>query len=282
MGPLLFLVYINDIQQNQQRVKVLLYADDTVLYTHGSNTNDIVPYLQQGLLNYAEWSSTNKLTMNEAKTKLVYFTSVIKYKTLNLQNIDIKVNERKLHFVPTFKYLGVTLDYDLNFGAHVKELKSSLAFKSYLLGKLRHYVPTPILLRIYKTYALPVIDYSDTLYNGANVDLLKSLQRVQNRCLKYCLKLPVLSSTDFVHQEAGLPMLNERRKYHARIIGYKKSKIPRYCAYNRYPTRAFTATVLKYHTVHTASYERSLEVYISQQWNALTPDIRNLPTIAEI
>ena len=90
------------------------------------------------------------------------------------------------------------------------------------------------MLRIYKTYALPVIDYANTLYNGASEESLLSLQSIQNRCLKYCLKLPILSTTDYVHQESNVPMVNERRMYHAKILGHKKTKLPKYCATNVY------------------------------------------------
>ena len=281
LGPLLFLIYVNDVVQEMENVKILLYADDTVLYSHGTCPGNIKPFLERGLNSYAHWSSKNKLSMNEKKTKLVYFTSSIRYKSLHLNDIDINVNGKKLHFVPSYKYLGVILDYELTYNAYVKDLKKSLGFRSYLLGNLKLFVPTDIMLRIYKTYALPVIDYSDILYNGANADLLLDLQRIQNRCLKHCLKLPMLSSTDYVHQQAGLPMLNERRSYHAKIQGFKSAKKTENCATNAYRTRAFTAPVLKYNVIHTAAYQRSLEVYVSQTWNALNPDMRNTESISQ-
>ena len=152
---MLFLIYINDVLQNLENVNILLYADDTVIYSTGKNLDNIVPYLQNGLNSYAKWSSSNKLTMNEKKTKLMFFASSIKYNRVRLNNINIAVNGTALHFVPTYKYLGVILDYELTYNAHVRDLKKRLAFKSYLLGKLKQYVPTPILLTIYKNLCSP-------------------------------------------------------------------------------------------------------------------------------
>ena len=85
------------------------------------------------------------------------------------------------------------LDCELNFNHHVKELKKNLGFKSYMLAILKSYVPTVIMLIIYKTYVLPLFDYADVLYNGATGTQL--LQTVQNRCLKYCLKVPILATS---------------------------------------------------------------------------------------
>ena len=80
------------------------------------------------------------------------FASSQKYKTLPLLDLNLSANNEKLKFVTSYKYLDITLDYELNFNQHVKELKRNLAFKSYLLANLKHYVPTSIMLKIYKVY----------------------------------------------------------------------------------------------------------------------------------
>ena len=144
-----------------------------------------------------------------------------------------------------------------------------MGFKSCLLGKLKTFVSTSILLQIYTTYAIPVIDYSDTLYNGANVSLLNGLQRIQNRCLKHCLKLPILSSTDYVHQEAKLPKLSDRRLYHAHVLGFKRAVNPSFCNVHIRQTRNNEYPVLKYSHVKSSSYEKSLLVFVARSWNDL-------------
>ena len=90
----------------------------------------------------------------------------------------------------------------------------------------------------------------------------------------------MLSSTDFIHQEANLPMLCDRRTYHAQIQGFKFSNDQKKCATNPYRTRAFEAPILKYNIIHTASYQRSIEVYVSQEWNELKADLRNSESIS--
>ena len=280
LGPLFFLLYVNDLKARVNGVKTLLYADDTVLYVSGKNLHDISQSLQMSLNNFISWSSKNKLTLNASKTKLMLFASPQKYKTLPLLNLNIKANDEKLKFVTSYKYLGVTLDYELNFNLHVKELKKNLAFRSYLLANLKHYVPTNIMLKIYKVYTLPLFDYADVLYHGANGDILDRLQRIQNRCLKYCLKLPILTSTNIVHQLADLPKLCDRRLYHAKLYGFKRSKKEEFINVRPRITRIATAPLLYYDIIHASSYENSVEVFTAQAWNALPPSARDTESIS--
>ena len=162
-------------------------------YVSGTEPKVMSGQLQAGLDKYCTWSTKNKLTMNEKKSKLMFFAAAPTYKKVKFHDLKVKVKNERLHFVPTFKYLGVLLDYELTFNAHVNQLKKTLAFKTYLLGQLKSYVPTDLMLLIYKTYALPVIDYSDILYSGASDECLQGLQYIQNRCLKHCLKVPHLT-----------------------------------------------------------------------------------------
>ena len=160
-------------------------------------------------------------------------------------------------------------------------LIKSLNFKSYLLGRLKRFVTTKNLLKIYVTYVLPLIDYCDILYHGANEGNLDKLQRVQNRCLKYCLKVRRLTPTDYVHQEAKIPKLDMRRQYHAQVYGFKMSKMHTKIDHRPLHTRLAQYPLLKYSFIHTTSYENSIEVYVAQTWNALLPSIRGTESLAE-
>ena len=281
LGPLFFLIYINDVKIRDVKVKTLLYADDTVLYVAGNNLISLSNSLQSAMDDFVSWSSKNKLTLNESKTKLMLFASKRRAKNINIANVIINANGKRLSFVNTFKYLGVNLDCELNMNHHVKELKKALAFKSYLLARLKSFIPSDILLKIYKVYALPLFDYADVYYGGAGTEQLLELQRIQNRCLKYCLKLPKLTATDYVHQEASMPTLEKRRLYHTQLYGFKRSKLNSFIDVRPLPTRAADAPLLMYHLIHTASYERSIEVNVSQTWNKLPPIVRQTETLSE-
>ena len=112
LGPLFFLVYVNDIQGTVRDCGLKLYADDTVLYQYGINCTDAESKLQESVNKFKECCDVNVLTINAAKTKVMAFASRSKVK--KFKNLDIKVDGVKLKLVPYFKYLGLTLDLALN------------------------------------------------------------------------------------------------------------------------------------------------------------------------
>ena len=117
-----------------------MYADDTVLYVSEKKLEDMVTKMQTAIDLFIGWSSCNRLTLNQGKTKLMLFGSNRKTNKIVTGNINILAKGKRLTFVNTFKYLGVTLDTELNFNTHVNELIKSLNFKSYLLGRLKRFV----------------------------------------------------------------------------------------------------------------------------------------------
>ena len=108
LGPLFFLVYINDIKNVLKNTKYQLYADDTVLYCSGNTYEDCAIELQKSLDEFVIWCSKNALTINTKKTKIMTFGSKNKIKKAKYMNI--KIGNETLENVPTYKYLGIHLD----------------------------------------------------------------------------------------------------------------------------------------------------------------------------
>ena len=274
LGPLFFLLYINDCISVDDTHSTMLYADDSVLYVSGKDVNVLAVRLTQALHGFSTWSSRNKLTINEEKTKIMLFSSKVKKKIL--QKPNILLNGKPLKYVHTYKYLGVTLDEELSFENHVRTLINNTRFKSLLLFKLKDCMGSQPLLRIYTSHVLSAIDYCDILYVGARVDTLEELQRLQNKCLKTCLSKHILTPTEFIHGLAGLPTLKNRRIYHIRNYAFKRCQNPLNREVKVRVTRHSSAPTLSYLKPNCASYEHAPEVICAQEWNAFSPEIRNL------
>ena len=94
------------------------------------------------------------------------------------------IRDQPLLQVESYKYLGITLDSRLTMKAHINQVIKNVAYRSYTMSKVAKFLPSSLLLTMYKTYILPILDQGDTLFMHKDQDLLNKMQRQQNRCLK--------------------------------------------------------------------------------------------------
>ena len=117
LGPLLFILYINDLYTFLTDCTVSLYADDTALYTSAKTQIEIKLTLQIELTVVCEWLKANKLTLNAKKTKYVIFGT--KQTLTTKPDLNLKVGNDKIERATSMKYLGVILDDHLTFDEHI-------------------------------------------------------------------------------------------------------------------------------------------------------------------
>ena len=110
LGPLFFIVYMNDIRSALKHCNYLLHADDTVLYLTGDLTI-CTDNLCDDLSGFKGWCDRNQLTINIKKTKYVIFG--LKSKTRKINNHILSINNNRLEKVNSYKYLGLTLDMNI-------------------------------------------------------------------------------------------------------------------------------------------------------------------------
>ena len=166
LGPLFFILYINDAQAAIKRAGIQLYADDTVLYAADQNIRTATDNLQKALDQFTDWCGENKLTLNANKTKQMVFCTRNMVK--KAKNVQLPVRCLPLQTVPTCKYLGRSLDSTLTLNYHVKNVSNMISYKAILLGKIRKFLTEKVALKIYKSMILPYFDYGDVIYNNTN------------------------------------------------------------------------------------------------------------------
>ena len=159
LGPPLFLLYVNDVNSNLLHTKVLLYADDTVIFARHIDETTAQLWVSIDLLLLQKWCNLNQLTINLAKRKLMLFgtKNMLKHCT----KMDISLSGTKLQYVKHFNYLGMKLDDTLTFELHATESMRMVAHKLYLLTRIRKYITTGPSIAIYKSKVVPYFDYGD-------------------------------------------------------------------------------------------------------------------------
>ena len=276
LGPLFFLVYVNDAQQALDDCKIKLYADDTVIFQSDINGQAAARKLQYSIDLFVHWCSVNQLTINIKKTKTMVFGS--RHRVKKAGHIDIVIDNESLQHVPSYKYLGLTLDSTLNYNQHIQSVIRLVLHKLHLLSKLKRYMNDNVAVCIYKSMLLPYFDYADVIYNNANSTDLDKLQRLQNRCLRVCLGRERRFSTDAAHKLARVPFLKNRRVAHTLNFMYKRKERKELLNLTQIRTRAHDAPLFKVKIPRYESFKRSVGYSGSVLWNNLAPDSRNIDT----
>ena len=275
MGPLLFLLFINDMKPIFEYCNYKLYADDTVFYT--TNKDELVAHehIQSDLYKFDEWCTRNKLCINIKKTKAMLFGTRNMLKQARHYNIDL--SNESLHYVKDFNYLGIKLDCNLDYELHATECYRMVAYKLYLLTRIRKYINIEQAICIYRSKILPYFDYGDIFYNNTFQRILYKLQILQNRALRICLNRDSRYHVNLLHSESNIPLLTNRRDTHVLNFVYPRSRIAKYLKPEIRPLRLYTAPVMNEIPSNNIPFERSLLYQGARRWNMLPVDERNIP-----
>ena len=136
LGPLLFLLYINDIKAVIENSYCHLYADDTILIQSASDPDSLIESLERELLNVDNWLEINKMTINTKKTEVIFFGNESHLKKLD--NKTVKYLDTPLDRKDKVKYLGVYFDHKLQWDKQIKNITQKVSFK---LGKIKSIAP---------------------------------------------------------------------------------------------------------------------------------------------
>ena len=183
LGPLLFIIYMNDLPNEVKNGKICMYADDTNLSTKVNKVSDISDQLIPEFTNILNWLKENRLSLNFMKTKFMLIGSIQKIQPLN-NFIAIRVNGRLLKRVKRIKYLGSVVDENLTWDDHINYISVKIRRNIGILKRMRLTVPRESLVLLYKTLIEPYFRYCNTVWGYCNETLLDKLQVLQNKAAR--------------------------------------------------------------------------------------------------
>ena len=177
LGPLFFTIFINDLPFFLNKVKCLMFADDSTLYDNDKSLNKLILKYSIYINDLLEWCKFNKMDINWSKTFFMIVTNQrFKHpKSISISNICIEV-------VESFKLLGVTIDNKLNFSEYVHQVKTEIYKKLFSIKKI-FYLSKSVKVQFFKSFILPHFNYclSLVIYYPKS-----SIQTLAN-CFYYCL-----------------------------------------------------------------------------------------------
>ena len=276
LGPLLFLIFINDLPLVSQEARFIMFADDAVLTVDHKSIKQAEKIMNEILKNIARWCTENKLTLNTKKTEYVIFgTKAMKRKA---GQIELALGEETLREKQSYKYLGTILDATLNVGPQIAKLNSTLAGKLTSFRRMRYCMSEATSAYIYKATILPIIDYNDIIYELMTSQQKIKLQRIQNRALRTVFLGKKLTVGE-MHEKAKVQYLAQRRETHLLSLMFKRSFQTEYVEANNRKTRQSEGRILAVPHPNTNKYKKAPRYCGSKMWNELPFRVRDTNSI---
>ena len=165
MGPLLFLMYINDLPRCLLHTKAHMYADDTTIHASSVSTAELYAKVNNDSTRVRDWLLANNFSLNVTKTEYIFLTTTFKLSNLG-RDFPIKIGNNHVKRVQTPEYLRIQLDETRKWNEHVDRLCSKVNRSISGLKQVRDYVPLDVLNTIYKFLIQPVFDNCDVVWDN--------------------------------------------------------------------------------------------------------------------
>ena len=228
LGPLLFLIFINDLP-NSTDFLTLLFADDTTFQLSDTNIEKLYEKANFELEKANIWFKANKLTLNVKKTKFMLFSDK------NLKpDINLHIGGKSIEQVGTgckekyFKFVGHVLDDKLSWDGHVDHICKKLASSNFAINSSKHFLPLKIRLSVYYSFFDSHLNYGILLWGSAKAKSLKKIENLQKRCIRNVLLKKFNAHTEPLFKNLQILNLNDKLTYCRSIFmhQYKHNKLP--------------------------------------------------------
>jgi len=205
LGPLLFLIYINDLPQSTNLLQFKIFADDTNLFASAKNLTSLADIVNQELVKVKVWCDTNKLSINTSKTNYM----IVKSARKRDGQINIKIptdynSEISIERKNCIKYLGVMIDDSISWKQHISFVCSRISRNTGIIAKLRHFLSVNQLKQIYYNLIYPYLSYAIMAWGSAYTSHITKIQSKQN----HIIRLIFFATTYGKDTASAKPLLN--------------------------------------------------------------------------
>lgn len=202
LGPLLFLIYINDLAQCSSTGKIRIFADDTSAFIEGRIMKEIIANSENLMNSLNKWFIANRLTLSAGKSCFVVFKSPRSKPDFIPKALHFGKNT--INKAKSVKYLGVTLEEHLGWSEHVQNVCNSLKKCFGIFYSIRDYISTKQIKTIYYSLVYSKITYALAVYGLTTKENLLQIQRLQNKLLKVLTKKHHMYSTNDLHNDLNI------------------------------------------------------------------------------
>ena len=185
LGPLLFLIYVNDLKQATNILDPIMFADDTNLFHSGHDIKTLFKSVNKELIQIKEWFQANKLSLNVKKTKYTLFHSVYQKDNIPLRLPVLKIDDNIIERETKSKFLGVILDENITWKSHIEQVENKISKNIGIIAKVSNLLNTSCLKNIYFSLVHSYVNYANIAWANTNKTKLKSINSKQKQCSRY-------------------------------------------------------------------------------------------------
>ena len=269
LGPILFLIYVNNLPQSNS-LETQLFADDTIVSNSDSNLNQLKAATNNELLKVFNWTVTNKLSLNTSKTELL----LVSNKRENFDNANITLHNEVINPCNSCKYLGVHFDKNMTFGVHIDDVLNKISRHTGILFKIRNNLPAKARLDYYYAFIYPYLSYNVIFWGATYQSYLNPLIIQHKRTIRTIADAGFREHTEPLFFKLGLLKLHDIYKFYLLIYMHKAISRGEYAVEHNVVTRNRDMAVAVYHrltlTRHAVSHTGPTE------WNKLPISIRSI------
>ena len=217
LGPLMFLLYINDLRECLLNTTSGMYADDTQIYASSASFSELVLNFNHDLENIVKWLPQIKLQLHSEKTKVMFIGSTYNLRN-KVGNEQVMINNKPVTRYSLFRCLGVELDERMSWENHIDSICKKVGSGIGIIKRIKPFVPQETLQNLYKSLVLPYFDYCSPLWDNCGSTLKEKLQNRAARIItgaNYDVR-----STDLLHT-LSWKNLSDRHKMNKAIFTFK-------------------------------------------------------------
>jgi hypothetical protein len=216
LGPLLFLVYINDVVENVES-DINLFADDTSLMKIIDQIQESYETVNRDLQKLSDWADQWLVTYNETKTVSLFIST----RRANDAHPILRLNNSDIVEVATHRHLGVDLEGSFSWDTHLRRVSSKASKCVGLMRRVCRDIPRECLENLYTTMVRPILEYGGLLYDGSPIYQKAYLDKVQREAALVCTGAYKHTKTKHLMDELGWDSLETRRSMQKSCVMYK-------------------------------------------------------------
>ena len=283
LGPLLFLIFFNDIVNDIDN-GIYLFADDTSLVGMGGSWDNVEISINSDLKKLEMWSKNWLASFNASKTEYI----LISNRPLSNKSISLQLNDTILSKVHSHKHLGLVLNNAFTWTDHVDFICKRVSKRLGLLYKFKNYLNRFTLSKLYLCWIRPIIEYCSVCYDNLTLNDSNRLDRLQRRAAIMCTGALTRTETTKLFADLGWSPLSDRRKCSKLTLMYKiiNRLTPDYLFDDYIKTQNFkTRRNLRSANRNAIPFCRTIKNKNSffpstlKSWNELDPGVINSPSL---